>query len=642
MTALEVINIGTFANDTTGDPIQAAFSKCNFNFNALNTAIGSAQAFVGLQGSILSPTGDQTGFLDTLNLSIAYSRAVSNPTLQPGGSAYGTYAVVAFGPGVYYINQAYAMMPGLTNGPTLKLDGLKFVGAGQSLTIINYSPATPGPLCYNRLIQNVQWEGIFFYGNSATSDFYQSSEQGGLSNIQYFNFSDCGWGGTWQNICLLSGGNNNSEWRFDRCFVTCPNGLANWMYLPQSQTFTVTASNSQLAFTNVNGGFAVGQTLTFGTTVGNIVANTTYFIVAATGSYIQIATSFMGSPLVPNANGTAVGANGTDQFLNFWFTKCKFWSTKAPWIYSYYGGQFNIDDCDVSAFGPTSTTYLFNLLGTPNAQGVQQFRVNGLRVEHATDFALLMNSNWNNGNITFMNLDQSSQVGSRSPSDVLCNFNFVNQPGPIITFRDSQLSGVHNYDNNSNNYNYQSSVRYESCTLLQNNSAANFITVTNSGNKGGYPIARFKNCRNSNNASAVGWHEVVDSDVNWNIGVGGSTDTKVVSFVSANSDWPSNGGSFAIRLPLNAMITRIRWWLPVASGGSGAYNYSIQTEEATPTVLGTVSGSNSATPVPASSMYTVTPNFVMTTDLARTIKVLDTITRTSIFTNFYCLIDYIG
>jgi hypothetical protein len=609
---------------------------------------GSGSNLLGILGSAISPSGDTSGVTDTAAFISAYNLAVSNPLIQPDAGTFGGFAIIALNGGVFYINQSYAMMPGLTKGPTVKMSGLKFRGAGQNLTWIVYAPSTPGPLCYNRFIGNVEFEGITFYGsgtNALTSDFYQSSEQGGLSNIQYFNHYDCSWEGNWQNIVLATGANNNSEWRWDRCTVSSGT-VANWLYIPAAANCTISSGNANLAMTNINGGYAPGQTCTFGTTVGTgagqIAIGTTYFLVAASPTSIQVSLSFMGTPITPNANGTSLATNASDQFLNFWWTKCKFWSAKCPWINASFGGHFDIDDCDVSNNIPTSNTYLFNLLGQPNANGVQQFSANNLRIEHGTDFSLLMKSNWNAGNISFTNLDQSSQVLSRSAADVMCVFTFVNQPGPIVSFKDSMLSGIHNYTFFNNGYNFQNEVLYDVCTLLQNNSAAYFVTTTNSnGNNGGQPRIRFRKCRNLNNANTVGWHEIVDSDVNWNMSCGGQTETQVISFVSANSDWPFNGGNFQIRLPLNAMITRVRYWNPAGTVG-GAYNYSIQTMESIPTVLMSVTGASGATPVPASAMVTATPNFVMTTDLARTIEIIDLQTRTSPFTNMYCLVDYIG
>ena len=57
-----------------------------------------------------------------------------------------------------------------------------------------------------------------------------------------------------------------------------------------------------------------------------------------------------------------------------------------------------------------------------------------------------------------------------------------------------------------------------------------------------------------------------------------------------------------------------------------------------------MAGSNASTSLPTSSMYVTTPNFIMTTDAARTIQIVDTLsgTRTGAFTGPICLIDYIG
>lgn len=600
---------------------------------------------VGTFGTTLSPSGDATGATDTAAFIAAYNLAVSHPVIEPGGSAFGGYSVIALNGGIFYLNQPYAMMNGLTAGPTVKMAGLRFVGIGSDITWVVYTPATPGPLCYDRLIGNLQFEGITFYGNDVASDFLQASEQGGTTNIQHFNFTDCAWQGSWQNIHLASGANNNSENRWDRCTVAGAN-IANWLYIAAPASCTITSGNPVLAMTNITGAFAIGQTCTFGTTVGTgsgqISAGTTYFLVAANSTGIQVSATFMGSPITPNANGTSAATNASDQFLNFWWTKCKFWSTTCPWINAAFGGQFMIDDCDVSAHAPTAgSVYLFNLLGTPNANGVQNFRVNGLRVEHTSNFSKTMNCLWNSGNVSFYNFDESSQIGSRPNNIVYFAFVFVNQPGPVITFRDCQLAGEQNYTVDSSNYRFQNEVLFEGCTLLQQFSAGNFITAGGTNN-GGLPRFRFRKCRNLNNANTTGYHEVVDTDLFWNRSCGGQTETQIVSFVSANSDWPSAGGNFQIRLPLNAMITRIRYWNPGGVPSAGAYNYSIQTTEGTPTVLMTVSGGDASVPVPASAMVTATPNFVMPDDASRTIEIVDNQPRANIFTGMYCLVDYIG
>ena len=613
---------------------------------------GGSSSQIGALGTALSPSGDVTGNTDTAALLAAYKLAVSVATLQPGGSTFGGNAVIQFNGGIFYINTPYTMMSGLTNGPTQKFSGLKFKGAGQGITWIVYSPATPGPLCYNRLIGNVQFEGISFFGNSTTSDFYQSSEQNGNSNIQYFNHQDCSWGGSWQNIALLSGGNNNSEWRWDRCTVDEGSGtIKNWLYLPAPATCTISSGNASLAMTNVNGAFAVGQTTVFGTTVGNITSGTTWFIVAASATAIQVSTTFMGAATVPNTNGSSVATNCSDQFLNFWWTKCKFWDAAGPWINSSFGGQFLIDDCDISANGPTSTTYIFNLLGQPNANGVQQFRANGLRIEHTSDFSLTMNSNWNAGNISFNNLDESSQVLSRTATNQNFNFNFVNQAGPIISFRDSQLAGQHNYNINSNNFAFQNVALYEGCTCLQWDAWSKFVTVSGSSNSGGWPKAKFRNTRNLNNSSTVGYQEVMDTDLNWSEASGAYTQVRRVQLVGAASNLPTASGSISFRIPVNATPSQFVFW-KMTNGNSGAFQYSVFQGVASPVLIAggaatAMAGSNAGSAI---AVYSVpflgsgaTP-LSCGTDDSRTFTITDTLGggRSGLFNGCFVLLDYFG
>ena len=611
---------------------------------------GSSNNLLGVLGTALITSGDTSGATDSAAFIAAYNLAVSNPLTEPGGSAFGGYAVIALDGGIFYINQAYAMMPGLTNGPTVKMSGLKFRGAGSDITWIVYTPATVGPLCYNRLISNVQFEGISFFGNSITSDFYQSSEQGGASNIQHFNHTDCTWTHNWQNIALFTGGNNNSENRWDRCAVAANGGtIANWLYIPLPATCTITNGTTALAMTNINGAFAPGQTCSFGTTVGNITASTTYFVVSSTTTSVTISTTFMGTPLVPNANGTSVATNASDQFLNFWFTKCQLDSSGCPWINAGFGGSFMLDDCDISANGPTTNTFLFNLLGTPNSQGVQNFHVNNLRIEHTTDQSLTLTSNWDAGNISFNNLDESSSVESRTDTNQNFNFNFINQPGPIISFRDCQLAGQHNYGVASNNFEFQNVGIYEGCTCLQWDAWAEFVTTTGSANSGGKPKLKFRNTRNLNNASTVGYQEVMDTDLNYAQASGMYTQEKAVYMAGASSNWPTSNGTLSFRIPLGATPTQFRFW-KLANGSTGAFQFILQQGITSPVTIAGGSG----TPMAGSNAGAAIPVYIVSllgsgatpltcnTDDSRTFSIVDQANRTGLFNFMFPFLDYIG
>jgi hypothetical protein len=357
----------------------------------------------------------------------------------------------------------------------------------------------------------------------------------------------------------------------------------------------------------------------------------------------------MGTPLVPNANGTSVATNASDQFLNFWFTKCQLDSSGCPWINAGFGGSFMLDDCDISANGPTTNTFLFNLLGTPNSQGVQNFHVNNLRIEHTTDQSLTLTSNWDAGNISFNNLDESSSVESRTDTNQNFNFNFINQPGPIISFRDCQLAGQHNYGVASNNFEFQNVGIYEGCTCLQWDAWAEFVTTTGSANSGGKPKLKFRNTRNLNNASTVGYQEVMDTDLNYAQASGMYTQEKAVYMAGASSNWPTSNGTLSFRIPLGATPTQFRFW-KLANGSTGAFQFILQQGITSPVTIAGGSG----TPMAGSNAGAAIPVYIVSllgsgatpltcnTDDSRTFSIVDQANRTGLFNFMFPFLDYIG
>jgi hypothetical protein len=543
--------------------------------------------------SWLVPSGDTTGALDAVAFAAFEAAAVTALSAPSGFSSDTGNLTLTLGPGDFYINTSGAFMGNA--GLAIKGIGIKWRGAGIDLTRIHYVPSVSGPMCINKYWLNPTFEDMTFYCTDANSDFIHSLEQGGLSNIQDYRFRNVSWEGSWQYIALLAGGNNNSEWRWESCTVDAP--VTAWLHIPQSQTATFTASNPTIALINSALGFVLGSSITFSTTVGNISSATTYYIISASATSIVVSATAGGSAVTPNTNGTSTAVVGSDQFVNHWWSHCKFWdAANGAWIIAYYGGQFSIDDCDVSNHAPTTNTYLFNLMGATHAEGVCSFRVNGLRVEHSSNESLLLQTQWPIGNISIKNYDGSSQVNNRPATQQYVSVTSSNTSGAIISFRESDIPGQHVYNYTSNDYNFQSSITYDDCTLLQNNNAAGFI-VTSGTNSGGVPLIRFRGCKNQNNASTQGYHEIVDCDFNWQLTCGAKLYPWYVNMVGPNSDGPISGGTLTYKLPIPCLF--LGWqFLKAANGNSAVYGYTLQDSEGTPTVLssptvtftGTISG----------------------------------------------------
>ena len=617
-------------------------------------AVGLAAVFVPLGNISVSPSGDTSGATDLARIQAAINAVAASKRLPPSFSQNAATAYIQFQPGTFYLTASIGNILGSAN--TSKIQGIVFECSGKGgVTTIDYNPGTSAPLFTNNHGLEVEFRGCTFEGHDTGSDFLWSQEQAGVTNVQDYVFVDDVWQGTWQSVMRLTGGNNNSEWKFTRSSVA--GSVANWIYVPPQVATTITSSSSTIAATNTSEQVEVGDTGFFTSACAPLSANTQYYVVAAGTTSFQVSTSFGGSPTTFTANCTPAFQTGNDQFLNFWFDKAKFdtGTSNADWINMAYGGSIKIRDSDVSGHSPASGGSCLFVLGTTTNNGVhnsgiENFEADGLRVEHSNNYSCTIISNWWRGSVSFNNLDESSQAGNRTISNVYATYNFYQNGGPTVKYTNSQLMGTHAYNVQSNTYTYKPKVSYDSVTLYDNPTFANFIVMSGT-NTGGWPVIDCDHCRNTQVSSVVGYQEIVDTSLNWQYQYGGVIKTRTAICLGAQSNWPTGGGVLPVRLPLNAAITQFRWWKNAGSSNTGAYSYSLQSTEATPTVVaGPFTGTASSSAIALQTTYgtngstlaTATP-FVMTTDAARTVEIIDNQSRSGAFgSGLYCLIDYIG
>ncbi len=113
-------------------------------------------------------------------------------------------------PGTYLITQPRALM---SDSFVTRTYGYKLEGAGSGLSVIDYRPATEGPLLSNRdAFIDVHISGLTFTSNSRSADFLDSYSTGGA---QSYLFSDVNWRGRWDSLFRLTGTDTNSEWDWD-------------------------------------------------------------------------------------------------------------------------------------------------------------------------------------------------------------------------------------------------------------------------------------------------------------------------------------------------------------------------------------------------------------------------------------------
>lgn len=330
----------------------------------------------------------------------------------------------------------------------------------------------------------------------------------------------------------------------------------------------------------------------------------------------------------------AVGAS--DQFLNYWFFQCKYWCSSV-WIDMSVGGSIKITDCDVSGYSPLSQSYLFNLRGNNHSFGVCTFDVNGLRVEQKTEFAGIIYAEWEQGAINFNGLDCSSQnFNVFAPLILSAHFNIGNASGSQISFRGCSIIGKHRYSSSQGAFG-QGRATYQNTDFLSfNHPDEAFIFDESLSQTGRRRVARLTQCRGNSTANVYS-----DAELGWHVSASATVTKKIVSFKSAYGTLPSNAdGAVTIILPLNAFITRV--FIDIAAGSSvssAAGGFTIQTNEASPTVLATLS---LAALTHAGRVDNET-FFRCTTRDKATIHLVPNVTNnTSIANQAVALIEYIG
>lgn len=133
--------------------------------------------------------------------------------------------------------------------------------------------------------------------------------------------------------------------------------------------------------------------------------------------------------------------NGSNQFLNYWFNNCKYWSN-SNWITMKLGGHICLNKCDVSGYNPTSDTYLFNLgVGTVgNTYGVQTFIDNGTRYELKSIHSKVIKCNWDLAQVSFNDSDFSSSVYLHDLHEDVFDFT-MNGDKHLINFNSCKVFG---------------------------------------------------------------------------------------------------------------------------------------------------------------------------------------------------------
>lgn len=316
--------------------------------------------------------------------------------------------------------------------------------------------------------------------------------------------------------------------------------------------------------------------------------------------------------------GVYVPATGSDQFLNYNFYSCQFEVSQGDFLNFQKGGNINIWGGSYIHYGSTAGTF-FKLYGNSHAYGVQRFLCIGARMEHRNTNSKLIYCEWNDGTVAFVSVDTSSQTQITGAATLaIATFNSINQKMPNIKFDNCSLMGQHVFNQGSNSWATPHNVKYENCEMTNAQKPSDFIVYTGNVNYGGQPPIKFENCRGISNDQTVIW----DTVFNFQKSNRAVTKKKILNIKNGNGQLPLATDSIeSFTLPLNSIVTNIFMFSPSGAVSSGAnVTFKVQTTEATPTVLGTVS----ANPYSAGFNYNNQQFFVCSTDQKRMLQLIVT------------------
>jgi hypothetical protein len=297
-----------------------------------------------------------------------------------------------------------------------------------------------------------------------------------------------------------------------------------------------------------------------------------------------------------------IGPNdSSDQFVNYWFFGCTHWSTNAPFIDAAKGGQFQIYGLDASDWGSRlkKPGYLIRLRGAVHGLGVCQLTASGVRVEAKSAYAGLIRSEWPMGQVTFHNVDWSSQTNHVRSGDII-RIDYANVAGPIYSFYDCQLAGGVAVAFSINDWAHDHRISFTNCEWLQRDSPTDVVRyiAPKGANTAAQPPVRFIGCRGGNaDPTDRAGSNVWEATVGYRGQLSQVLEPRVLSLRSSNGVPAS--GKLTANLPVGAIVTGFE--VLGAAGAVSSYGtprWTLASSEGTPTEVAAV-----AAPGPAANGY---------------------------------------
>ena len=187
-----------------------------------------------------------------------------------------------------------------------------------------------------------------------------------------------------------------------------------------------------------------------------------------------------------------------DQFLNYWFDKCKVWSFEGVFAKMTKGGHVKIDGCDFSDIDfQNDDSVLFSLEGNSHSLGICSFSCKDSRFELKSAKSRVLYCEWPQGSVVFENCDESSQSNNPyAPLLIAHEYVMGNTGGPVVSYNNCQLMGLHKYTITNSATAYKKSVRYSGCESMNYADIYEMFgcDLVSGSNIGALPAIYLENC----------------------------------------------------------------------------------------------------------------------------------------------------
>lgn len=289
--------------------------------------------------------------------------------------------------------------------------------------------------------------------------------------------------------------------------------------------------------------------------------------------------------------GSGGAFQSQDQFVNFDFNACEIELYSGTFLRADYGGSIRVRGGSMIMINSGT---LFDLRTGVHFGGIANLLVEGQRIELRNSNCKLIYSEWKAGVVQFVGCDMEPIAGVNWTT---ATFYGSNDSGVLVSWNGCKLMGHHEYQFDGNMWSaVGSKAIYRDCIIGQYDDLQDLIVSTalaSTTSLGGAWLIEFAGCKGKNNYGTNGADHAHDVVMNWQQRKNAEVTRRSRSLKTRGGTLPSSSGGWGttidVWMPLRSIVTDVHCSRPAGGADAAtAWSYTLQTTEATPTVLATI------------------------------------------------------